>query len=233
MPRRLATLILAAIGASGPAEGQYQPAAPVGGGIDVPAPGRVGWWSETSITTQATLTNNANYGESEVREGDLIIQLIPTWTFHREGAQLRVAGSVALDMLGYVNGVQTSSILPQANILANLEAIENLFFVDASIVVDQFVENPFLPSSAYSSTNNLYTTTNARLAPYFKGNIGQYVSWQIRSDNTYTWTSQSDSPLENAFYVRNLADRSETQITHQKAGHGAMWPYWQPLPPAK
>lgn len=34
-------------------------------------------------------------------------------------------------------------------------------------------------------------------------------------------------------YVRNLADRTETQITHQKAGHGAMWPYWQPLPPAK
>ena len=162
----------------------------------------VGWWNEFSITTQATLTNNANYGTSGVREGDLILELIPRWNFHREGARLRVAGSVALDMLGYVNGVQVSSILPQANILANLEAIDNLFFVDASILVDQQVENPFLPSSQYSSTNNLYTTTNARLAPYFKGNIGQYVSWQVRSDNTYTWTSQSDNPLQNAYYVQ-------------------------------
>ncbi len=107
--------------------------------LDAPAARRVGWWSETSITAQATLTNNANYGESGDREGDLIIELIPAWNFHREGARLRVDGFVSLDMLGYVEGTQTSRILPQANVLANLEAIENLFFIDGSIVANQSV----------------------------------------------------------------------------------------------
>jgi Tol biopolymer transport system component len=31
-------------------------------------------------------------------------------------------------------------------------------------------------------------------------------------------------------YVMNLADRTERQITNLKAGHGAMWPHWQPVP---
>ena len=138
--------VIAWVGIMPPAAGQTLPAGAgyqVGQGLDLQAAGRpgLGWWNEFSITTQATLTNNANYGTSGVREGDLILELIPTWNFHREGARLRVDGSVALDMLGYVNGVQVSSILPQANILANLEAIDNLFFVDASILVDQLVED--------------------------------------------------------------------------------------------
>ena len=71
-PKRIATVLLATIGASGPAQAQYQPDSSistggatlpgspgyqVGGGLDVGAARRAGWWSETSITTQATLTN--------------------------------------------------------------------------------------------------------------------------------------------------------------------------------
>jgi uncharacterized protein (PEP-CTERM system associated) len=206
MPRRLATLILAAIGASGPAEGQYQPAAPTGGGIDVPSRGRAGWWSETSITTQATATNNANYGESQVREGDLIIQLVPAWNFHRGAARLSVDGSVSLDMIGYVWGVQTSRILPQADVRANLEAIENLFFIDASVLANQSIINPFLPRAEFSSTNNEYTYAQTRLRPYLTGNIGLNTTWLISSDNSYTWTTQTDNPLGNTYYGRQLAE---------------------------
>ena len=45
-----------------------------------------------------------------------------------------------------------------------------------------------------------------RLAPYLQGTVGPYVRWLIRSDNTYNWTSQSNAPLENAYYARNLAE---------------------------
>jgi uncharacterized protein (PEP-CTERM system associated) len=186
----------------GGAEYQIRPPLPT---IAEPRRGIQGWATEASVTAQATLTNNANYGESGVRQGDLVLELIPALNFNRVGGRFRVDGFIALDMLAYVNGTQVSSILPRANILANLEAIDNLFFIDASFAVDQEVENPFLPSAA-SSTNNLYTTSNFRLAPYFKGNVGQYVSWLVRSDMTYTWTSQSDDPLANAYYVRNLAE---------------------------
>ena len=166
--------------------------------------GALGWWTEASITGQATLTNNANYGESTVREGDLILELIPALRFNREGARLRVNGAVSLDMLHYVDGTQTDRILPQVDILANLEAVENLFFIDASVVANQAVSNPFLPRAEFSSTNNQYTYTLARLVPYLQGQIGQNLSWLVRSDNSYTWTTQTDDPLNNAYYASHL-----------------------------
>jgi hypothetical protein len=91
-----------------------------------------GWATESSITTRATLTNNANYGTTDVRAGDLILEVIPAFSFNREGGRLRVNGSVALDGFVYVDGTQVNSILPQANVTASLEAVENLFFIDAS-----------------------------------------------------------------------------------------------------
>ena len=164
--------------------------------------------TEASMTTQATLTNNANYGSgaSADREGDLILEFAPSWRFNRQGSRLRVDGTVSLDMIGYVDGTQASRILPRANVLASFEAIDNLFFIDASLFVDQQVENVFLPTSRGASTNNLYTTSQLQLSPYFQGNIGPNMRWLVRSDQTYTWTSQSDAPLGNAYYARNLAE---------------------------
>src|SRR5512141_820114 len=176
------------------------------GPVEAPRRGLQSWVTEASVTSLATLTNNANYGESGTRAGDLILEVIPALRFNREGGRLRVDGRVALDMLGYVDGTQVNRVLPKANVLANFEAIDNFFFVDASLFADQFVENPFLAGSGYSSTNNLYTSSQVRLVPYFKGNIGQYTSWLVRSDNSYTWTSQTSNPLANAYYVRNLAE---------------------------
>lgn len=165
-----------------------------------------GWSTEASVTALATLTNNANYGSTDVRAGDLVLEVIPALRLSREGRRLRVNGYLAFDALAYVDGTQVSRVLPKANVAANVEAIENLFFVDASIFADQLIVNPYVPGSGFASTNNLYTSTQARLAPYFKGNIGRNVNWQLRSDNSYTWTSQTDTPLDNTYYVRNLAE---------------------------
>ena len=172
--------------------------------------GALGWWTEATLNSQATLTNNSNYGESTNREGDLILELTPALRFNREGARLRVNGFAAVDLLYYVDGTQASRALPQVDILANLEAVENLFFIDGSIVVNQDLVNPFLPRAEFSSANNQYTYAQARLAPYLQGQIGQNLSWLIRSDNSYTWTSQTDDPLSNAYYARHLAQLVRT-----------------------
>jgi uncharacterized protein (PEP-CTERM system associated) len=174
--------------------------------VEAERPRGQGWWTSTSLTSVATLTNNANYGTSDVRAGDLVLELMPSLSFNREGGRARVNGYVALNMLGYVDGTQVNRILPRANVLANLEAVDNFFFIDASLFADQFVENPFLPSNVSASTNNLYTSTQARLVPYFRGNVGPNARWEIRSDNSYTWTSQADNPLGNVYYARNLAE---------------------------
>ena len=179
-----------------------------GAGAEAPAVrrGALGWWTQSSITTQATFTNNANYGEAAERAPDLILQVTPTLNLNREGSRLRVNGFITLDMIGYVDGTQTSRIQPQASILSNLEAVENLFFIDGSVSAGQSLINPFLPRSEFSTTENTYTTLQASLSPYLRGNIGQYVSWLVRSDNSFTWTTQTDEPLGNAYYVRNIAE---------------------------
>ena len=225
LPQTLAAAVLATISAVPlrVAFAQEQQGYPAGSGTPQPGPGAaatdtgaagapaprrgaLGWWTGTSLTTQATLTNNSNYGVSAEREGDLIIELTPSFSFNREGSRLRVNGFISLNMLAYVNGTQANEILPQASVLANLEAIENLFFIDASVIANQSFINPFLPRTEFSSTTNQYTYVQGRLAPYFKGNLGQNVSWLIRSDNTYTWNGQTDASLGNVYYVKNLGE---------------------------
>lgn len=169
-----------------------------------PRRGVDGWVTEASFESRATLTSNANYGQSSDRQADLILELRPNVRFNRQGGRLRVAGDVGLDMIGYADGTQVSRILPRANVLANLEAVDDLFFIDGSIRVDQQVENPFAATSR-TSTDNLYTTTQTRLAPYLTGRFGPNVSWLLRSDHSYTWSNQSSTSLRNAYYIRNLA----------------------------
>jgi uncharacterized protein (PEP-CTERM system associated) len=182
-------------------------------GVTAPRTGSQAWVTEASVTTSAQATNNGNYGlGAAAREPDLILSFVPALRFNRSGDRLRVDGNVGLNMVGYVNNTQVSSILPFANVIANLEAIDNLFFVDGALLVQQFVENPFLPSSASTSTNNLYTSTQARLAPYLQGRLGPNVRWLIRSDNSYTWTSQSNNPLGNQYFVQNTAQIDRTPL---------------------
>ena len=86
-------------------------------------------------------------------------------------------------MIGYVDGTQASSILPRANVLANLEAIDNFFFIDAALVRRPAGrERRSCRPRVGASTNNLYTSSQVRLSPYFQGNIGQNIRWLVRSD---------------------------------------------------
>ena len=163
-PMRLATILLAAVGASGPAQSQYQPDSSistggarlpgpagyqVGGGIDVGAPrrraGGVNHHHHAGDGDQQRQLRRTDRprGRPDPR-ADPEVELPPRG--QRGCASTGLSRSTCSAMS---SGVQVSSILPQANILANLEAIDNLFFVDASILVDQPVENPFLPSSQY------------------------------------------------------------------------------------
>ena len=158
-PLTLAAAVLATVGIAlvGDTQAQAMPDYPTGSGIPLPGPagvptgtstgteprgagtrrGALGWWTEASINSQATLTNNANYGESTIREGDLILELTPALRFNREGARFRVNGGAAVDLLYYVDGTQASRALPQVDVLANLEAVENLFFIEGAVVANQ------------------------------------------------------------------------------------------------
>jgi uncharacterized protein (PEP-CTERM system associated) len=114
------------------------------------------WRTDSSVTAQATVTNNANYGVGDA-ESDVVLNIVPAIGFAREGGRLHVDGSAALNMIGYVQGSQTSRIFPQIDILAELEAIEDIFFIEGAVIANQDLLNPFLPRSDESSTFNKYT----------------------------------------------------------------------------
>jgi len=168
------------------------------------------WTFEPSVEAQATLTNNANYQTGAERESDFVFNLLPAIDFSRRGPRLRVDGAASLNVIGYADGTQTSRILPQANVLANLEAIDRVFFIEAALQANQEVLNPFLPQSETASTFNKYTYAQGRIAPYFQGNFGSDWRYLVRSDNSYTYTTQAESVLDDAYYGRHVAELVRT-----------------------
>ena len=163
------------------------------------------WNIDPSIEAQVTLTNNANYENEAQREGDLVFSLLPAVGFSREGPRLRVAGAASLNMIGYADGTQTSRMLPQANVLANLEAIDQLFYIEAALRANQSVINPFLPRSDAASTFNKYTYVQGSVAPYLQGSFATNWSYLVRSTNSYTYTTQADADLDNAYHGQHVA----------------------------
>src|SRR5512134_3552942 len=101
-----------------------------------------GWQTETSIGAQATVTSNANFESSGASESDVILNVFPAIRFSRDTGRFRVDGGASLNLIGYVQGTQTSRILPQADVLAELEAIERFFFIEGELVVNQDLLNP-------------------------------------------------------------------------------------------
>ena len=172
------------------------------------------WTIDPSVETQATLTNNANYGNGSQGEGDLILSIEPAVNFLREGPRLKVNGSASLNVIGYAQGTQTSRIFPRANILAELEAVERFFFVEAELRANQSLLNPFLPQSETNSTFNKYTYIQGRIAPYLQGTFGSDWRYLVRSDNSYTYSTQSNVPLSDAYYGSHVAEvvRSPTPL---------------------
>lgn len=164
------------------------------------------WRFAPTLEAQATLTNNANYGNDAQREGDLILNVVPGIIFVREGPRFRLSGSASLNAIGYADGTQTSRILPQADIVGKLEAIERLFYVEAALVANQEVLNPFFPQSDDASTFNKYTYVQGRIAPYFQGDFATNWRYLVRSDNSYTYTTQTNAALDDSYYGRHVAE---------------------------
>jgi uncharacterized protein (PEP-CTERM system associated) len=178
------------------------------------APGQIAraqtWQTEASISAQATVTNNASFDSGSNKESDVIINVVPAFSFSRQGDRLRANGYVALNMIGYVQGTETSRILPQASILGEVEAVERFFFIEGAFNVSQDLVNPFLPRPDSASTFNTYTYGQARVSPYIKGNFSPTLRYLLRSDNTYTFSTQTDAELSNSYTGNHFGEIERT-----------------------
>lgn len=164
------------------------------------------WTFDASVLTQVTATDNSGFESKSRRESDVLVELSPRIAIWGEGARLRVGGSATLGGVHYVDGTQDSRLLPTADLLATLEAIERRLFLEAAAVVTQTRENPFAPRPEGASTFNRLETRQGRFSPYLQGNLVTDVRYLVRSDNAWTATSGGTAAEGDGYVGRHVVE---------------------------
>lgn len=170
------------------------------------------WNVEPGVEARATWTDNVAFEERGDKKDDVLVELTPTVRLLGVGRRLRIAGTVGVSALGYANGTRDTRLLPTADLSANLEAIERLFFVEAGVVARRGAEDVFGPRPDGAADLNTVTTTQYRLVPSLQGRLGGNVEYQLRSANSWTAVSGARSETDGA-YLGEHSLRLERQPT--------------------
>ncbi len=170
-------------------------------------------------------TYNHYSGPGQPGDG-FVTSLTAALGFNGEGARLKINGTVSATELLYAGQGQSNTFAPGANIQGHLEAIEQFFFVDATVNVSQSYISPFgaQPSNLTVPTNNRYTTESYSVSPYIKGVLGSRVAYLVRDDSGWT-TSQTfgDSSLKTPGTYWNNLDAEANSVAGGAAGWSAQY----------
>jgi uncharacterized protein (PEP-CTERM system associated) len=178
--------------------------------LEAPAGLAATWFVELGVTGQVTATNNSNFDTSSLRESDLIVALSPTISLRGEGRRMRVSGAAALSAVTYREGTQDSSFDPVGRFTANLEAIEDWFFIDAEVSATRSLVNPLAPQVEGPSSFNRSTDLTARISPYIDRTFPNDLRLLIRSDNAWTDARGGPEPVPTEYSARHFLRFSRT-----------------------
>ncbi len=149
--------------------------------------GAAEWRLEPALRVDATWTDNANFDSRVSRRDDVITEVAPSLSLRATGRRLRISGTVEAGFVSYADGTRDDTLLPRGSVLANLEVIERLFFLEAAASASQTRVDPFGPQPDGASSLNTGTTAQYRISPYIEGGTGR-LRYTLRSDNS--WTEQ-------------------------------------------
>src|SRR5258706_10284370 len=144
---------------------------------------------EPTIGVQEVLTDNVNLAPSGSKEGDLVTVLIPGLRLNEKSARASLTGTVNLPILLYARtGGQNNDVLPDANLIGNVEALEKFLYIEGAVSVQQTYFNPFgaQPVGLASATGNRYQAGSYRASPYIKGPDKDEVKYDLLDDNILT-----------------------------------------------
>ena len=140
---------------------------------------------EPSLGLLVTGTNNANFGAGGAAQSDTIFNLVPRVVVQSDHAHWHLSGDFRLNGLYYVRGTQTNSVLPSGSLGLGSELVDRLLYLDASVISQQNIINPYVGQFSGPSSNQ-YTTTQYRLSPYIDRLLNPNLRFIARSDNTWT-----------------------------------------------
>ena len=163
------------------------------------------WRTTPSVSAAVTWTNNVDLDSSD-RESDWVFTIVPAIGIDYRGARTSLRGSVAVPISIYAGtGEENNSINPSASLAGTWEAIDDLFFIDASANVSQTYYSAFgaRPPGVINATENRYTSQTYQISPYLQRYVGRDISWSIRDDNI--WSNVANSPEDAGWqYVNRL-----------------------------
>jgi uncharacterized protein (PEP-CTERM system associated) len=158
--------------------------------------GAAEWNVVPEITLRETYTNNAFIGTSPRRQ-DLVTQVTPGIRIDRRGPRLTGHLDYQPSALFYARNSGADNLLNNLDAFGRLEAVERLFYVEALGNVTQNFISPTAPQPAdlTTVTLNRIETRTFSLSPYFRGELGRNVEYELR--NRITSTTSDNSALGN------------------------------------
>lgn len=154
------------------------------------------FWLIPTLGVTGTLTNNVNLSEN--KKSDFILGVTPGIQIGGQTARLRGFLNYQLNANFYASDASKARFNNTLAAQANVEAIEDWLFVDASASVNQQFINPFGTTSSSNSPNNGNQTqvTTVRISPYVSGQIAGEVNYLGRA--FYSGTNSGTSQASNS-----------------------------------
>ncbi|HUG25784.1 TIGR03016 family PEP-CTERM system-associated outer membrane protein [Piscinibacter sp.] len=166
------------------------------------------WQAQAGVSSQLAWSSDPQFGLGNGRE-DLILDIRPYITIHREGPRFQASGTAALNAITTVNGTEERRVLPEADLNARLEALERFLYVEAGLRALRISEDPFGARPGPATHFNTMTSVQARLSPSIESTISPNMRYRLRSDNTTTRETGADSesaiPLAEGYFGRHAA----------------------------
>jgi uncharacterized protein (PEP-CTERM system associated) len=163
------------------------------------------WEFSASIRGGATLTDNVSLAPQGQEDWDLVWEVTPSITVRREGARARMQASYTPSLYVYTRNSEDSTLWHRLSALGTVEAVENLFYVDAIAIVTQSYLSPFgpRPLDALNLNDNRAQTAMLGLSPYVQSVTPGGYRYLLRNDTT--WTAVEGSQVPDQFESRVLA----------------------------
>ncbi len=152
------------------------------------------WTVQPDITLRETYTDNAFLGAGE-RRRDFITEVTPGIRIEGRSPRLTARLNYRPTALIYARHSEANDIANNLDAFGRLEAVEKHFFIDATGNITQNFISPFAarPAELATSTPNRFETRTFSLSPYFRGELGNSLEYELRNRNI--WTSTDDETL--------------------------------------
>lgn len=145
--------------------------------LAMPSANSAQWERETGLSLGAIHTDNARLNEDGASESAGVVT--PYISVRGIGARANLDIRTAIEFNTY--GGEADNVNPQLSSTADVEILEDFFFVDLNASAQQTSIDPF-SASGYTNLNqsgNSTTTYNYRVNPYITGRLKNYLNYRV------------------------------------------------------